>query len=157
MIDCFFSKATLHKPFLFFWLFIFAAPAYSQIFSPRVYPQRYFIYPVEAKIGLAANFGELRANHYHMGLDCRTDQVVNKKVVAAADGYIARVSVAPFGFGQAIYINHPNGLTTLYGHLNSFFPELEKYVTEQQYKQQSWQISLDIPKDLFPVKHGQLI
>lgn len=157
MIDCFFSKATLHKPFLFFWLFIFAAPAYSQIFSPRVYPQRYFIYPVEAKIGLAANFGELRANHYHMGLDCRTDQVVNKKVVAAADGYIARVSVAPFGFGQAIYINHPNGLTTLYGHLNSFFPELEKYVTEQQYKQQSWQISLDIPKDLFPVKQGQLI
>ncbi|MFS8083295.1 MAG: M23 family metallopeptidase [Ginsengibacter sp.] len=157
MIDFFFSKPTLHKPFLFFFAFILAVPVFSQVFPPRIYPQGYFIYPVVARIGLAANFGELRANHYHMGLDCRTDQVVNKKILAAADGYIAKVSVAPFGFGQAIYINHPNGLTTLYGHLNSFFPALEEYVIEQQNKHQSWQVSLDIPKDLFPVKQGQVI
>jgi hypothetical protein len=78
-------------------------------------------------------------------------------VKAAADGYIARVSVASFGFGQAIYINHPNGLTTLYGHLNKFYPELEKYVIKKQYELESWQVSLDIPANLFPVKKGQFI
>ncbi|MEO6813145.1 MAG: M23 family metallopeptidase [Ginsengibacter sp.] len=148
---------TLHKPFLFFIFLIFSSAIYAQIFPAKNYPKGYFIYPVDARIGLAANFGELRPNHYHMGLDCRTDQVENRMVKAAADGYIARVSIAPFGFGRAIYINHPNGLTTLYGHLNSFYPELEKYVKEQQYKLESWQVSLDIPANLFPVKKGQFI
>ena len=115
------------------------------------------MYPVQAKIALAANFGELRPNHYHMGLDCKTDQKQNVNVVAAADGYVAHVRIEPAGFGRAIYINHPNGLTTLYGHLNDFFPELEKYVKEQQYKMESWLVFLDIPPDLFPVKQGQFI
>ena len=115
------------------------------------------MYPVQAKIALAANFGELRPNHYHMGLDCKTDQKQNARVVAAADGYIAHIRIEPSGFGRSIYINHPNGLTTLYGHLNDFFPELEKYVKEQQYKMESWLVFLDIPPDLFPVKQGQFI
>lgn len=154
----FFPKGnTLHKPFLFFLLALFCFHVQGQVFPLKKYPKGYFIYPVEAKIGLAANFGELRPNHYHMGLDCRTDQRVNKMVKAAADGYIAHVRVEPFGFGQAIYINHPNGLTTLYGHLNSFFPGLEEYVKEQQYKQQSWKVYLDIPPGMFPVKQGQFI
>ena len=92
-----------------------------------------------------------------MGLDCRTDQKQNVRVMAAADGYIAHVKIEPAGFGRAIYINHPNGLTTLYAHLNDFLPELEKYVKEQQYKLESWQVFLDIPPDLFPVKQGQSI
>ncbi len=147
----------LHKPFLFFIFLFFYGAVNAQFFPAKNYPRNYFIYPVKAKIGLAANFGELRPNHYHMGLDCRTDQVVNKNVVAAADGYISRISVAPFGFGRAIYINHPNGLTTLYGHLNNFFPELEKYLKEKQYEMKSWEVSLNIPSDLFPVKQGQFI
>ena len=84
-------------------------------------------------------------------------QVQNRPVKAAADGYIAHVRIDPFGFGKAIYINHPNGLTTLYGHLNDFYPALEKYVREQQYKLQSWQVFLDIPEGMFPVKQGQFI
>ncbi len=152
-----FKTDTLHKPFLFFIFLFFYFAASSQIFPVKNYPKGYFIYPVEAKIELAANFGELRPNHYHMGLDCRTDKVQNKIVKAAADGYIARVSIAPFGFGRAIYINHPNGLTTLYGHLNNFYPELEKYVKDKQYQLQSWQVSLEIPVGLFPVKKGQFI
>ncbi len=157
MITISFKKDTLHKPFLFFISLFFFAATSAEIFRVKNYPKGYFIYPVEAKIGIAANFGELRPNHYHMGLDCRTDRMENKTVRAAADGYIARVSIAPFGFGRAIYINHPNGLTTVYGHLNSFYPELEKYVKEKQYLLQSWQISLDIPANLFPVKKGQFI
>ncbi|HVZ97926.1 MAG TPA: M23 family metallopeptidase [Chitinophagaceae bacterium] len=147
----------LHKPFLFLILLLPCCPVEAQLFPPKNYPKGYFIYPVEAKIGLAANFGELRPDHYHMGLDCRTDHVQNRLVRAAADGYVAHISIAPGGFGQAIYINHPNGLTTVYGHLNKFFPALERYVKEQQYKMQSWKVFLDFPPGMFPVKKGQLI
>lgn len=150
-------KDLLHKPFLFLLCLHFSYNSRAQVFPVKNYPKGYFIYPVDAKIGLAANFGELRPNHYHMGLDCRTNQVQNRPVKAAADGYIAHVRVEPLGFGRAIYINHPNGLTTLYGHLNTFYPALEKYVKGQQYKLQSWQVFLDIPAGMFPVKQGQFI
>lgn len=119
------------------------------------YPKGYFQWPLGIQPALAANFGELRPNHYHMGLDCRTDHKQNLQVLAAADGYIAKVKIEPSGFGRCVYINHPNGLTTLYAHLNEFNPELEKYVTEQQYKQKSWRVFLDIPAGLFPVTKGQ--
>ena len=152
-----FKEYSLHKSFLFLGIVLFCSSADAQFFTPKNYPQHYFIYPVDARISLAANFGELRPNHYHMGLDCRTNQVINRPVKAAADGYISRVSVAPFGYGQAIYINHPNGLTTVYGHLHRFNPALEKYVEAQQYKLESWNVDLEIPQGLFPVKKGQFI
>ena len=129
----------------------------AQVFPEKNYPQHYFQWPVIAKHALAANFGELRPNHYHMGLDCKTDQKENVTVVAAADGYITKVKIEPYGFGRCIYINHPNGFTTLYAHLNDFYPALEKYITEQQYKLQSWKVFIDIPADLFTVKKGQFI
>ncbi|MES1221204.1 MAG: M23 family metallopeptidase, partial [Bacteroidota bacterium] len=121
------------------------------------YPKNYFRNPLDIPIQLAANFGEIRPNHWHMGLDIRTNQRENFPVYAAADGYIAEVRVEPAGFGQAIFINHPNGLTTVYGHLNSFAPALQQYIIDQQYKQESWQTDLSIPSALFPVKKGQLI
>ena len=147
---------------LYFFSFLLAfvivvKDAKAQFFTQKDYPQNYFAYPVEATKSLAANFGELRPNHYHMGLDCRTDQTQNKKVLAAADGYIAKVKIESWGYGRAIYINHPNGLTTLYAHLNGFYPELENYVKEQQYKLKSWAVYLDIPADLFPVKKEMFI
>jgi len=129
----------------------------AQFFTPLNYPQHYFIYPVVAAKSLVANFGELRPNHYHMGLDCRTDQVQNKKVLAAAAGYIAKVKIEPFGFGRCIYINHPNGLTTVYAHLNDFYPALEQYVKDMQYKLKSWAVFLDIPAGLFPVQKADTI
>lgn len=121
------------------------------------YEQNYFRWPINAKIGLAANFGELRPNHYHMGLDCRSDQAENKDIYAAADGYVSKVKVEPWGFGQAIYIAHPNGMTTLYAHLNSFYKELDTYITEKQYELKSWEVYLDIPAGMFPVKKGQVV
>ena len=157
MIKKFVHSATLHKPFLFLFVLFFSTGIFAQLFPAKNYPKGYFIYPVDARIGLAANFGELRPNHYHMGLDCRTDQVVNRNVKAAADGYISRISVAPFGFGRAIYISHPNGLTTLYGHMNLFYPALEKYLEEQQYQKESWAVSLTLTPGQFPVKKGQSI
>lgn len=145
------------KPVLFILLLLNLYPCSAQYFNANHYPQNYFAYPAEATVSLSANFGELRPNHYHMGLDCRTDKIQNKKVLAAADGYISKVKIEPLGFGRSIYINHPNGLTTLYAHLNDFNSNLENYVKEQQYKLKSWAVYLDIPATLFPVQKGDSI
>jgi murein DD-endopeptidase MepM/ murein hydrolase activator NlpD len=136
---------------------LFSLLSFAQIFPAVSYPQGYFRDPLGIPMSLAANFGELRPNHYHMGLDIRTQRKENLPVFAAADGYVARVSIEPAGFGQAIYIRHPNGYSTVYGHLNKFFPALADYVEEQQYKLESWQVSLELSPGLFPVKKGDLI
>ncbi len=141
----------------FLLVFILPTVLFGQIFIPKNYPKHYFAWPVQAKVALAANFGELRPNHYHMGLDCKTDQKENVPVLAAAAGYIAKVKIEPFGFGRCIYINHNNGLTTLYAHLNTFYPALEKYITQQQYAAQSWKLFIDIPANVLPVTKGQFI
>jgi hypothetical protein len=138
-------------PFLFF-SFIFSGYCEAQ-----TYPQNYFRHPLDIPMQLVANFGEIRANHWHMGLDIRTQQKVNLPVYAAADGFVSRIVVEPGGFGQAIYIDHPNGYTTLYAHLNAFFPALADYVKKQQYAKQSWNIDIPIPANLFPVKKGSFI
>lgn len=149
-------RLSRHAGFFFLFLLIKVDVA-AQFFPPKNYPKNYFAYPVVAKKSLSANFGELRPNHYHMGFDCRTDQVQNKEVLAAADGYVAKVKIESWGYGRAIYINHPNGLTTVYGHLNDFYPELENYVKQQQYKLKSWAVYLDIPANMFPVKKEMFI
>ena len=92
-----------------------------------------------------------------MGLDIRTNQKENLQVHAAAGGYISKIRIEKFGFGRSIMITHPNGFTTLYAHLNSFLPALEAYATQQQYKQETWAIELEFPKEKFPVTKGQLI
>ncbi len=150
-------KLFFRRVVLLLTFFVIQNIAFAQLFPPKNYPQNYFQWPVKVKMGLVANFGELRPNHYHMGLDVRTDQKVNIPVFASADGYIAKVKIEPFGFGRCIYINHPNGFTTLYAHLNNFNPALEKYITEQQYNLKQWAVFLDIPLALFPVKKGDFI
>ena len=129
----------------------------AQVFPPASYPQGYFRDPLEIPIRLAGNFGELRPNHYHMGLDIKTNTRENLPVYAAADGYISRIKIEPYGFGRAIYITHPNGFTTVYAHLNAFNPSLEKWVKDQQYAQQSWKVFLELTPDLFPVKKGDFL
>ena len=143
----------MHKKILTLFSFVFTVFAVSA----QKYPQGYFRTPLAIPLQLVANFGEIRANHWHMGLDIRTQQKVNLPVYAAADGYVARIKVEPGGFGQAIYINHPNGYTTLYAHLNQFFPALQRYITEQQYAQETWAIELTFSPEQFPVSKGDFI
>jgi len=138
----------------FVCLLLMQVMAFSQ---KPAYPQGYFRWPLNLNPEIVANLGELRPNHWHMGLDMRTNQKVDQLVYAAADGYVAYMGIRPLSFGRFIIINHPNGLSTLYGHLNDFAPELEKYATEQQYKQESWAVELEIPEGKFPVKKGSLI
>src|SRR5690606_18972007 len=97
----------------------------------------------------------LRSNHFHMGIDFRTQQRENLPVHACAEGYVSRIKVEPGGYGRAVYIDHPNGMTTVYAHLHDFFPALEQYVQQKQYERESWAVDLDIPAGLFPLKKGQ--
>lgn len=129
----------------------------AQLFSPSGYPQGYFRNPLGIPMRLAGNFGELRPNHYHMGFDIKTNARENLPVYSAADGYIGRIKIEPYGFGRAIYVVHPNGFTTVYAHLNAFNPSLEKWVKDQQYQQQSWKVFLELTPDLFPVKKGEFL
>jgi hypothetical protein len=117
----------------------------------------YFRYPLNLIPRLNANFGEMRPNHFHMGLDLSTEGKVNMPVLAPADGYISRMKIETGGFGRAIYLNHPNGTTTLYAHMNRFIPDAEAYLKERQYAEQSWKIDVMVPDKLIPVKKGQLI
>ena len=123
----------------------------------KKYPQGYFRWPLNLTPQIVANLGELRDNHWHMGLDIRTDQKVNQPVYAAAEGYIAYMGIRPLSFGRFIIINHPNGLSTLYGHLNDFSPALESYITDYQYQKESWTTELQLSPGKFPVNKGNLI
>jgi hypothetical protein len=116
-----------------------------------------FISPLNIPLSLSANFGELRIDHYHSGLDIKTQGVTGKEVFATADGYVFRFMVSPGGFGKAVEIRHPSGYSTLYGHLDRFAPKMEKYVIEQQYEKKSFLIAVFPLKEEFPVKQGELI
>jgi len=119
--------------------------------------QNYFRNPLGIPMDLSANFGELRSNHWHMGLDIRTNAKENQPVYAAAEGYVAHIGVRPQSFGRFIIINHPNGLSTLYGHLNDFFPALEDHVIAKQYERESWAIEIDFTPQQYPVTKGAFI
>ncbi|HXB28528.1 MAG TPA: M23 family metallopeptidase [Puia sp.] len=142
---------------LSFYLLLYSGLVSAQLFQPPSYPSKEFRNPLDIPISLAANFGEIRLNHYHMGLDIRTEHRENLPVYAAADGYIFRIKIEPFGFGQAIYIRHTNGFISVYAHLNSFYPALASYVKQKQYELERWDISMELPPDLLIVKKGDLI
>lgn len=116
-----------------------------------------FISPLRIPQFLSANFGELRIDHFHSGLDIKTQGVIGQEVVAAADGFISRISITPGGFGNALYIAHPSGYTTVYGHLDRFTPKIERYLKTKQYEKKSFQITLFPAREDFPVKQGELI
>lgn len=118
------------------------------------YPQDYFNPPLEIPLILSGNFGELRSNHFHSGLDIKTQQREGLKVMACANGFVSRIKIAHFGYGKALYITHPNGYTTVYGHLQKFSPEIEAYIKKQQYETESYEIELFPSADTLPVTKG---
>lgn len=113
--------------------------------------------PVEIPFLLAGNFGEPRPNHFHCGIDVKTQGVENKKILAVCDGYVARMTSGLYGFGNALYVVHPNGYMSVYCHLNDFVPELQKILRERQYAEESERVDVKLPPGVFPVKAGQWI
>lgn len=132
-------------------LLLCSAPVSAQHLAPEDY-----IFPLRDVAGLySANFGEMRPNHFHSGIDIKTDGVTGKPVLATADGYISRIAVTPGGYGRAIYITHPNGTTSVYGHLSKFRDDIEKYVHEERYRTRRNSINLYPSADRFPLKQGE--
>ena len=122
------------------------------------YPKDYFQSPLHIPIILSGSFGELRNNHFHSGLDIKTQGKEGLEVFAAAEGYVSRIKVSQFGYGKSIYITHPNGFTTVYAHLSKFTPKIEAYVKSIQYKKECYEIEKSrFKEDTFPVKKGELI
>lgn len=121
------------------------------------YPQGYFRNPLDIPILLAGNFGECRPNHFHSGLDIKTEGKENYVVRAVADGYVSRIKIEKGGFGHALYVTHPNGFTTLYAHLNDFNPALQKFLRKKQYEKESWTVDIPLSPEQFPVKKGEQI
>ena len=105
---------------------------------------------------LSGNLGELRSDHFHMGLDIKTYGRINVPVYASDDGYIERVRVSGTGYGKALYLKHNNGFKSVYAHLNSFHKEIEKYVTDYQYRNEKFIVNL-YPGKKFYFKKGEII
>jgi len=126
-------------------------------FGQAPLPETYFINPVNIPISLSGSFGELRNNHFHSGLDIRTQGRIGIPVHAAVSGYISRMKVGVFGYGNVLYIQHPNGYTTVYGHMEEFSPKIRKYLRENQYRLEKNTIELFPVKGEIPIEQGELI
>lgn len=125
--------------------------------SPDDMPKNYFIHPMKLPVSLSATFAEIRPNHFHGGIDLRIGGKVGEPVYAAADGYVSRIKVTPYGGGKHIYITHPNGFRTVYMHLNDYCEPLHSFVRNYQYAHQVFAFDVELPTDSIKVVQGQLI
>jgi hypothetical protein len=126
---------------------------------PRfAYPQGYFDWPIKHPVRVSGTFMELRPNHFHAGIDLKSSRGrVGDPLYAPADGHVSRIKVDASGYGNALYIDHPNGYTTVYAHLEEYAPEIATYVRKQQYAAESFEIDVYPPADLLTVKKGDFI
>ncbi len=134
--------------FLFFFnVFLGFGQNYPQAFDP----------PLQIDLLPNASFGELRADHFHSGMDFSTKGKKGIPIYAPADGEINRIKVSTFGYGKALYVKHKNGYTTVYGHLEDYAGETEEYVQKEQYRQEKFEVELFPTLHQLPVKKGDII
>lgn len=129
----------------------------SMICFSQEIPKDYFRNPLDIEPILSGTFAELRSNHFHSGVDIKTQQREGLKVYATASGYVARIKISPWGYGKAIYIKHPNGYTTVYAHLKKFAPEIEAYIKKKQYEKERFAIELFPDKSELTITKSDLI
>jgi hypothetical protein len=141
----------------FYLLFIALLMVGLESNAQQDYPQDYFRSPLDIPLNLSGNFGELRTNHFHAGLDLKTQQQEGLKVYSVADGYISRIKVSPFGYGYCLYVTHPNGYTSVYGHLQRYASKIDKYTKDEQYKLESFSVDLFPDPTALPVTKGEVI
>lgn len=144
-------------PILFVYLLILFP--FTQLLAQKTIPQGYFSPPLDINLGLTGSFSEVRPNHFHSGTDLQVQQKEGLPVYAVADGFVSRIKVSPVGFGNALYIDHPNGYTSVYAHLENYSDSITEYLRANQYRLKSFDLDL-FPankKDTLYVKRGQLI
>ena len=136
---------------------LFIALFSCSLFAQSDYPKDYFRSPLDIPLQLSGNFGELRPNHFHAGFDLKTMQKEGLNVYAVADGYVSRIKISTFGNGKAIYITHPNGYTSVYGHLQRAFGPIEDFIKKSHYNERSFEIEVYLKPGELVVKKGQII
>ncbi len=139
---------------IYAWCFILIT---TGIFAQAPDSTGYFASPLDVNLVLSGTFGELRSNHFHSGLDIKTQQREGLNVLASASGFISRINVATYGYGKALYVQHPNGFTTVYGHLKKFSPEIEAYIKKIQYAKESYDVEVYPDAGVLPVSQGDII
>lgn len=144
-----------HRLFIFIICLAGGLPVWSRPASPLLPHQ--IDPPMHIPLLMSGNFGELRKNHFHSGIDLKTQGTTGKRVYSIDEGYISRISVSPYGYGKAVYIDHPGGITTVYGHLNRFTHRLDSLVKARQYEAESFRVDLSFAPNELPVKRGELI
>ena len=117
--------------FLNYWQFAFLS---LLITVNSVTSQPYFSNPLDINQTLSGSFGELRSSNFHSGIDIKTNGVTGHNIYAIADGFVSRINISPFGYGKAIYIDHPNGYTSVYAHLDGFVLQISDYIEREQYE-----------------------
>ena len=113
--------------------------------------------PIGIPISLSGNFGELRSNHFHTGLDIKTNGSINYRIYAIDTGYVSRINISHKGYGKAIYIDHPNGYTSVYAHLNRFPEKIEKIIRQKQYELKQEEITYYLDSSQIVVNKGEII
>lgn len=121
------------------------------------YPKDAFRSPMDIPLALAGNFGELRSNHFHSGIDIKTQQREGLPIYAIGDGSATRIKISHWGYGKVLYIAHPNGYTSVYGHLQKFAPEIEEYIKKVQYAKNSYEVEVFPDFGEVKVEKGQVI
>lgn len=129
----------------------------TALISQENYPQDAFRSPLDIPLILAGTFGELRSNHFHSGIDIKTQQREGLKTYAIADGVVTRIKVSLWGYGKVLYVAHPNGYTSVYGHLQKFSPKIEAYVNKIQYEKKSYEIEVFPDFDELKLEKGEVI
>jgi len=115
----------------------------------------YYAEPVKIPILLSGSFAELRSNHFHSGIDIKTQGRVDIPVYSVANGFISRISISPTGYGNVLYIDHDNGTTSVYGHLNQFRPDIQNYIKNIQYERKSFKVDMQVLPGIFPVQKNE--
>lgn len=140
-----------------FLFFLFVIGVQHSSFTQAAYPIDYFAKPLDVPLILSGTFGELRSNHFHSGLDIKTQQRQGLNIYASAEGYVSRIKISHWGYGKALYITHPNGYTTVYGHLKKFSPKIEAYIKKRQYENESYTIQLFPKENELPVTKREIV
>ncbi len=138
-----------------FLVFIFISQV--AISQNKSYPKYSFSSPVKMPITLSGSFGELRPNHFHSGIDIKIGGEEGEKVYSPFDGEVSRIKIQAYGGGKNLYIQHTNGYTTVYMHLQKFSYKIEKYVRNYQYEKQTYEFDINIPKGKLRIEKGELI
>jgi len=147
----------MRKPTRCFFLFLLSSMMFPLAISAQSEYNQDFVPPVDIPIYLTGTFGELRTNHFHAGIDIKTQGREGLKVKSIDDGYVSRIKISLGGYGKALYITHPDGFVSVYGHLQRFNDSITKYIQKLQYDKESYEVEVYPEKNELRVKKGELI